>query len=267
MIALIAGTGHLPLEAAKALLDQKKQFLILSLFPEDNAQLLKDATSGQIEVITQEYYKPGNILSLLQSRKVSHVFFIGKVDKACLFKHLKFDWLAIKLLGSLVCKSDKDIMEALIHELAKHNIGVLRQDEILGGLLVAPGVLTGTLTKELENDIAIGLSAAKAIAHANIGQTVVVKNGVILAVEAIEGTDACIKRGIALGNGGVVVCKAARSDQNKKFDLPTLGPNSLAQFQPGDVAAIAWDSQHTLIANKEEFIQRANQLKIILISA
>jgi UDP-2,3-diacylglucosamine hydrolase len=266
MIAIIAGTGSLPGEACKNLLARKEPFFVITLFPENNAQSLQQIVGDQIEVVAQEFYKPSEILSLMKSKGTTKLLFIGKVDKSNLLKHVSFDWLAVKMLGSMIGKSDKNIMEALIAELSKHNIQVIKQDEVLGGLLVPPGILTGTLTTNIENDIKIGIDAAIAIAHADIGQTVVVKNGMILAVEAIEGTDACIKRGIELGKENIVICKVARLDQNKKFDLPTLGPTSLKEFKSGDVAAIAWQSSSTLIAQKDEFIQKAKNLGITLVS-
>ncbi len=266
MIAIIAGTGSLPGEACKNLLARKEPFFVITLCPENNASQLQDIVGNQIAIIAQKFYKPSEILSLLKAKGTTKLLFIGKVDKSNLLKHVSFDWLALKMLGSMIGKSDKNIMEMLLAELSKHNIQVIKQDEVLGGLLVKPGVLTGSLTTALENDIKFGIDASIAIAHADIGQTVVVKNGMVLAVEAIEGTDACIKRGIELGKEGIVICKAARLDQNKKFDLPTLGPTSLASLKKGDVAAIAWQSSSTLIAQKDEFIQKANNLGITLVS-
>ncbi|MBS1987412.1 UDP-2,3-diacylglucosamine diphosphatase LpxI [Candidatus Dependentiae bacterium] len=266
MIAIIAGTGDLPLEACKNLLRDQRPFFVVCLFPEQNLAGLQEVIQNRAEIIAQECYRPGKILALLQQKKTSHLLFIGKVDKSNLLKHLKFDWLAIKLLTSLIYKSDKAIMEKLLDVLHQQGIEVIKQDDVLKSLLVPPGILTGKLTPELEQSIQMGIETATAIAHADIGQTVVIKDKMVIAVEAIEGTDACIRRGIQLGGGGVIVCKAARSDQNKKFDLPTLGPASLASIQKGEITAIAWSSSHTLIANLETFIARAKELDITLVS-
>lgn len=266
MIAIIAGTGSLPIETCKKLISQNKKFFVITLFPQNNKIAIEKETCGNYEVISQNVYKPSQIITLLKKKNAKKVLFIGKVDKSHLFKKIKFDWLAIKLLGSLICKSDKNIMEAILAELAQHNIKVINQDEILGGLIIPPGVLTGTLTQELTNDITTGLNAALEIAHANIGQTIVVKDGAILAVEAIEGTDQCIKRSLDIAHDGIVICKAARVDQNRKYDLPTLGPASIASFKQGQVKAVAWFSTHTLIAQKDLFVARAKQLEITLVS-
>jgi len=266
MIAIIAGTGDLPLEACKNFLQSQRPFFVVSLFPEQNLTGLQEVIQNRAEIIAQECYKPGKILALLKEKKTTHLLFIGKVDKNNLLKHLKFDWLAIKLLASLMYRSDKAIMEKLLDELRTHGIEVIKQNEVLQSLLVPPGVLTGKLTSELEQNIAMGMASATAIAHADIGQTVIIKDKMVIAVEAIEGTDACIKRGIQLGNGGIVVCKTARLDQNKKFDLPTLGPASLTDIKKGEISAIAWSSSHTLIANLETFTAQAQELGITLVS-
>lgn len=266
MIAVIAGTGTLPLEACKRLFEKKEPFFIIALFPEQSAELIAYAQEHNIFLVAQDCYKTGAIFTLLEQQQTKDVLFIGKVDKRLLFKHVSLDWYALKLLGSLACKSDKDIMELLVSELKKRNIGVIKQDSVLGGLLVKPGIINGTLTPELERDIALGFECAHIIAAAHIGQTVVVKNGVILAVEGVEGTDACIQRGIQLGHGDVVVCKTACRGHNKAYDLPTLGPDTLTSFSAGDVRVLAWQSSHTLIAQQEAFIKQAQDLGITLVS-
>ncbi|MFA5306720.1 MAG: UDP-2,3-diacylglucosamine diphosphatase LpxI [Candidatus Babeliales bacterium] len=266
MIALIAGTGSLPIEACKKFIADRTDFFVIVLFPHDNAAAIRTCVDNHAEVIVQEFYKPNGILTLLAERKTTDVLFLGKVDKQNLLKHLKFDFFAIKLLGSLINKNDTNIMEAIGKEMEKRGMRIMHQDDVLGGLLVPPGILTGTLTPELRNNISIGIATAHDLAHAHIGQTVVMKNGMVLAVEAIEGTNACIRRGIELGSGGIVVCKSARSDQHRGFDLPTLGPSSLEGIKPGEVAAFSWLASSTLIAQKQEFIMRAQELGIALVS-
>lgn len=266
MIAIIAGTGDLPVEASKALLERNSPFFVIALFPENNLESLQHTVQDKIEVIAQEVYKVGQILTLLETKKTSQVLMIGKVDKSNLFHHLKLDWLAIKILASIIYKSDAAIMERIVSELSSRGIEVLKQDDILGGLLIPPGILTGSVNQDLEQNIDYGIKTAIALSHMDIGQTIVIKDNMIMAVEAIEGTDACIKRGIALGKNKVIVCKAAQKMQNTKFDLPTLGPSSLEHLKPGDVQAIAWLSSHTLIVKKDTFIAKAQELGITLVS-
>jgi UDP-2,3-diacylglucosamine hydrolase len=265
-IAIIAGTGSLPLEASRSLLSQKKSFFIISLFPEENGDVLEKEVPNSVEVVKTTFAKAGTILKTLQKKNTTDVLFIGKVDKRNLLKRIKLDWLAIKFLAKLAYKSDKNIMEGLLQELSKHNIRVLKQHDVLTNLLVDPGILWGKLSPKLQEEIDYGMHIVNEISRCDIGQTVVVKDKMVLAVEAIEGTDNCIARGINIGKENVVICKGATATQNKKYDLPTLGPTSLEKINHGEVSVIAWKSTHTFIAEKERFIQMAKERGITLVS-
>jgi len=266
MIAIIAGTGNLPLQACKSILEGPKKFFVISLFPHENGAELKRVLPDSIEVVQKPFYKAKTILDLLIEKKTKKVLFIGKVDKQNLLKKVKLDWLAIKLMATLATKSDMSIMNKIEEVLSQHNISLIYQNEILGKMLVPPGVLTGTLTKNLKANIEMGLKVAREMSKCDIGQTVVVKNKMVLAIEAIEGTDACIKRGIDLGKEKIVVCKAIQKNHNKKFDLPTIGAETLKEIKKGEIEVIAWGSRETFIANKEDFIRRAEELDITLVS-
>ena len=272
MIAIIAGTGTLPAQACKSLLSRPAEiqasepFFVIVLFPEDNLVELQQCVGNKAEIISQECYKAGQVLNLLKQKATTQLLFIGKVDKSLLLKTFKFDWLTVKLLASLIYKSDAAVMERLVKELEINGISVLRQDQILSSLMVKPGILTGKLNDSLKADIQMGIETAIKLSQFDIGQTVVVKDQMIMAVEAIEGTDKCVMRGIELGKNNVVVCKAAHPNQNHKFDLPTLGPGSLDNISKGEVAVIAWLHDKTLIAQQEEFIKKATKLGITLVS-
>jgi UDP-2,3-diacylglucosamine hydrolase len=272
MIAIVAGTGTLPVEACKSLLNRPieiqaaEPFFVIALFADNNLEQLQQVVQGKVEVISQECYKAGQVLDLLKLKKTTQILFIGKVDKSHLLKTFKFDWLTIKILASLLYKSDAAVMERIIKELASNGISVLRQDQVLNSLMVKPGILTGKLTENLATDVRMGIETAIKLSHFDIGQTVIVKDQMIMAVEAIEGTDKCITRGIELGKSNVVVCKAAHQNQNHKYDLPTLGPGSLENISQGEVAVIAWLHNKTFIAQQEEFIKKAKALGITLVS-
>lgn len=266
MIGIIAGTGALPLEACSNLIKQNKAFFVITLFPENNLQPLQEAVGTHGEIIVQSAYKPSFVLDALKQRGATHVLLIGKVDKRALLKKIKLDWLGIKILASLLYKNDIAIMERILSEFTVQGIEVLKQDSILTSLFVKPGVICGSITPELEREVMFGINLAKNISSLDIGQTVLVKDLMVVAVEAIEGTDECIQRGIQLGKEQLVICKAAQPHQNKKYDLPTLGPATLAQLKPGQVKAIAWDAEHTMIVQKNIFIRQAELLGIVLIA-
>lgn len=266
MIAIIAGKGNLPVDACKSLQLKNQPFFIISLFPQDNLEKIQSVINNKNIVVAQKFYKAAQILKILKEKNTKKILFIGKVDKRNLLTKLKLDWMTIKFFASLISKSDTTIMEKLIKVFDEHGMEVISQKEVLNSLFVSPGVLTGKLTKELQENIDLGLSCAQKISENDIGQTVVVKDKMILAVEAIEGTDNCIQRGIELGKENVVICKAAKINQSKKYDLPTLGPNSLNDIKKGQVQAIAWQSSQTFISDKEAFIKKAKELEVTLIS-
>jgi DUF1009 family protein len=265
MLAIIAGTGNLPLEACKKLLADSKKFFVICLF-EENEKILRAAIGSTIEIICKPLYKPAEILTLLQSRQTTQVLLIGKVNKQLLFKKIRFDWLALSFLASTLVRSDQALMEQIVKLFERYNIQVISQDSILGFLHMPPGIITGTLDATTKENIKYGMHAAQQIATLDIGQTVIVKDMTIIAVEGLEGTDACIKRGLELGIADIIICKAAHKNQNKKFDLPTLGLATINQYQRGQIKALAWQASNTLIADQASFIQQANKLDIILVS-
>jgi len=263
MIAIIAGTGSLPRQACKSLIRTKKNFFVLSLFPEDNLKELSELA----HVVHKPFYKTKIILDELKSRGAKEVLFIGKVDKRNLLKKFKLDWFAVKALASIATKSDNSIMNKIGDLLEEHDIKVISQETILKTLFVPPGIVTGlNPAPELQKSIDMGIEIAKKISEWDIGQTVVVKDQMVLAIEAIEGTDACIARGIELGKTGIAVCKAAQPKHNKKFDCPTIGPDTIEKIPAGTVAAIAWLSDKTFIVDLEKLIKKANERGITLVS-
>ena len=266
MIAIIAGTGSLPIYACKSLLQSNKDFFVISLFPNDNGTNLEETVNHSIDVIKKPFYKTKEILNLLKERGAKKILFIGKVDKQNLLKRVKLDWFAVKLLAKLAKKSDFSIMNKIEEVLQEHDIEVIPQNTILKNLFVPPGIITGKISTETMNSIKIGMEAAKLISTIDIGQTVIVKDKMILAIEAIEGTNNCIKRGISLGKKNIIVCKSANKGHNKKFDLPTIGPETLNGVEKGEIEVIAWQSNKTFIADKEHFIAQAKKLDIALIS-
>lgn len=266
MIAVISGKGNLPKQACSSLLQANKNFFVISLFPEDNSSQIKEIIQNKAEILEQKFYKTNKILKILKEKKTKEILFIGKVDKRNLLKHLKLDWLAIKLLAQLTYKNDKDIMEILVQHLHKEGFKVLKQSDILQPLLIKPAVLTGKLDEKLKKNINFGMQKAEQLSLCDIGQTVIVKDLMLIAVEAIEGTDECIRRGIELGKKNIIICKTAHKNQNKKYDLPTLGAQTLKYVKTGQIKAIAWQSDKTFISEKEDFINKAKELNITLVS-
>ena len=191
---------------------------------------------------------------------------IGKVSKALLLNPMRLDTRAIKILSKLRNKSDSSIFGAFAEEADSAGIKLLDQRLYLGKLLPQKGVITKRrLSREQERDIEYGMELARKIAELGVGQTVVVKDQMPLAIEAIEGTDEAIRRGGKLCKDGAVVAKAARADHDFRFDVPTVGPDTIDVLIESKAAALAIESERAFLLEPEETIHKADKAKISLV--
>jgi hypothetical protein len=166
--------------------------------------------------------------------------------------------------GSLV---DRRLLEAVVAMLADRGIAVLDQRPFLGDWLAPAGAWSARAPSDAEwRDIRAGLALARTIAQAQIGQAVVVKQGAVVAVEAVEGTTEAIRRGTALGGPGTVVVKAVAADHDYRLDTPTIGLETLGAAAAGGVAAIAVEAGRVLIIDREAVTRRADAAGIALVS-
>jgi UDP-2,3-diacylglucosamine hydrolase len=175
--------------------------------------------------------------------------------------------LAAKVLFKARDLRGDTILEAIVETFEREGLRVLETPRFLGPALIQSGVLTRRAPSTQERkDIALGRDIGRQIAALRIGQTIVLKNGTVLAVESVEGTDAAIRRGGALGRGGVVVVKTGRPDQDLRFDLPTIGPGTLDALREAQATAVAVDAGRTLLVDREAFLDGANGLRLTVVA-
>ena len=264
-VGILAGHGPLPFRIAQAMQNMGYPAYALCVEAEANDEI-KQCVKQAIRVNIDQ---GETALDFLKQNRIRHIVMAGKIPKQRIYSDgFKPDSLTRDTLEKAgKDKGDDRILKAVAALLKIQGIEVLEPSLFLKEFVAPSGVMTRREPTPRETeDIQFGFKMAKKIGGLDIGQTVVVKDGCVLSVEAIEGTDACIKRGIELGKSDIVICKTARADQNRKFDLPTLGPITLVPFQFGQIRAIAWNSTDTFIAQKNEFIERAKLLGITLIS-
>jgi len=262
-LGIIAGTGSLPLEAVQEAKRQEQEVTILAVtaqYAEELSQVADkfyQTSVGQLE----------EIITILKKEGIAQVVLAGKVTKEVLFTDLVLDKRAQNLLLSLKDKNDDSLLLALVGELQKEGITVLTQLAYLRYLLPVAGVL-GRLepTPEEWLDLKYGQEMAKKVAGLDIGQTIVVKRQAILAVEAIEGTDAAIIRGGTLGNGGSTVVKVSKPQQDLRFDIPTVGLDTLVSMVKGDCSVLAIEAGKTFLLQKEELLKKANESGIAVVA-
>ena len=153
-----------------------------------------------------------------------------------------------------------------VKEIESEGIIVMDQTELIKPLLPKPGVLTKRQpTPEELADMEFGFKMAKAIGGLDIGQTVVVKNRAVMAVEAIEGTDACILRGGFLGKGGVIVAKTAKPSQDQRFDIPGFGTKTMESMIHAGATGIVIEAGNTLVVDREKTIAMADAHNITIL--
>lgn len=255
-VGLLAGVGNLPVEFMRAAQQMGHPVVVIAVVDGVAPELSQEADVYH----TINVAKLDKIIKTMKKEGVSKVTMIGKVTKEILFKGLKFpDLRAIKLLAKLRNRKDDTIMLAIVDELAKDGLEVVDQTLYLKPLMPPVGVLSKRQPTDAEaDDIRFGFATAKAIGGMDIGQTVVVKHKAVMAVEAIEGTDACIRRGGSLGRGEAVVVKVAKPNQDPRFDVPAVGKDTLQSMIDSGCTVLAMEAGRTLFVEQEEVLRLAN---------
>jgi DUF1009 family protein len=262
-LGIIAGSGRLPFVAAAEARGQGLRVVAVAVREEADLAL-----AGHVDAIHWvQLGQLGAVVRALQAEDVTEAVLLGKVEITHLFSRVRPDILGAKVLLKARDLRGESILEAMVEALGDAGIRILETPRFLGPLLVPAGQLTrrGPTARE-QRDIALGREVARQIARLKIGQTVVLKQGTVVAVESVEGTDAAIRRGGALGRGGVVVVKVSRPDQDLRFDLPTVGPETLTALQEADATALALDAGRTLLLERERFAAEADGLGLAVVA-
>lgn len=267
-LGLISGEGKLP--ALLAMSAKERGYRVVAL-------ALSESAESQVQPHADKTYlvAPGQIgrnLNLLKKEGCTELVFIGKVPKINLLRQLhKLDWLAVKELSKLPNFNDDTIQFAVGDIMEAHGLKVLTQSEFLRHLFPEVGVLTEKQPSAGEYaDVEYGMRIAREIARLDIGQTVIVKDRMILALEAIEGTDQAIRRAVKLARGPVVVCKVSKPDQDQRFDIPTVGMstlNSMVEENPNPGGVLAVEARETLVVEQAEMIEFAKLHNISIVSS
>jgi len=268
-LGIIAGSGQFPLRVAE---EAKRKGLYVAVLG------IKGVTDAAIDKIADavHYFPLGQIdkpIALFKKAGIARCVMAGKVQHSSLFGGVLPDLRAMKLLARLKDKRTDTILAAVAEEFAKDGIELMPSAAYLEHLVARAGVLTARKPSAAEQaDSDLGWRAAKAVAGFDIGQTVVVREGAVIAVEAMEGTDACIRRAaeIARAHGtrpALVVVKVAKPKQDLRYDLPVLGLGTLDTLKDCLVTALALEADKTLIFDKDEFIRRADAMKLAIVAA
>ena len=258
-VGLVAGYGAFPLELAHILKAQGFAVHVVAI-QEEASKAIEDVADSV------EWLSVGQIKGLIKTmhkHEVNELIFAGKVRKIHLFRNFKPDLIAAKILMKAKDKKDDSLMLGIVGALADAGITVRSQVELAGDMLAGVGHLFGPKpSKQQLKDMAFGFPQAKHIAGLDIGQTIVVKDEAVLAVEAIEGTDEAIKRGGALGKKDVTVVKVAKPNQDPRFDVPAIGVGTLETMAAAGCTSIGIETGQTLLIEREQLAEKAKLLGI-----
>ena len=260
---LIAGDGILPIRMAQHAKENGFDVVCISL-ADDNYNELKKYCSKIYSCHPGEVDKIENIL---KNEGVKQLTFLGKVHKRVLLQPNKFDERAKEFIKAAFRLNDDQVMLMIVDQLKEIGIDVLDQTIFIKNLMIPAGVL-GKLkpTKEQMDDVNYGFWLAKEMGRLDVGQSVVIKDKMIMAVEAIEGTDACIKRGAKLAKKGAVVVKVAKPNQDKRFDIPAIGMRTVKGMYRKHASLIAVEANETIIVDQEKVIDYANKHNIVIMA-
>jgi DUF1009 family protein len=265
-LGIIAGQGDLPALVADAADSQGRDTFILAL----EGQTSQDLVEGRAHCWVR-LGAVGGAIDALSGAGCEEVVFAGAVRRPSLF-NLGLDARGAKLFAKVgkAALGDDRLLTVLVKELEGAGLNVVGADDVLTGLLVKPGVLGRHAPDEIaEIDIALGLDVAKAIGALDIGQAVVVQQGVVLGVEAVEGTDALIRRCAEIrreGPGGVLV-KIKKPGQERRVDLPTIGPETVDGLVEAGLRGIVIEAGATLVLHRDAVIAAADAAGLFLMAA
>jgi UDP-2,3-diacylglucosamine hydrolase len=219
------------------------------------------------EVVWIRLGQLGQLIKAFKKKNVKKGLMAGTITKRRMFENIRPDLKGLAVISKLALFHDDGILRAVADELAREGIEIVSSTQFLPELVAPQGCLTKRKPNKSEKeDIDFGFQVAKELGRLDIGQCVVVKKKTILAVEAIEGTDAAIRRGGGLAREGAVVVKVSKPNQDLRFDVPAVGLGTVKTMGEVKAAALAVESGKTLLFDKDEMITYADYLRIVVVS-
>ena len=257
---LIAGTGRFPFRVLEAARARRLDMVVAAI---------KEETFPEIESCGYPVHwlglgQLGKLIRVFADAGVAKAIMAGQVKHAQIFGASLPDFTMIRVLAGLKHKSTDEIIGAVAHELKEAGITLIDSTEFLRPHLVPEGVLTRrTLNSRERADVEFGRPIAHRIALMDIGQTIVVRDRAVVAVEAMEGTDATIQRaGELAGRRDLTVIKVSKPGQDMRFDVPVVGPPTIRHMAEAGATALVLDAQRTLMVERDRFVETADRNNI-----
>lgn len=262
-LGLIAGSGQFPIIFSKAAKSKGFDVYAVAYINEANpilenyVTLLEWTHLGQIK----------RIINFFKKNNVKDAVMMGGIKKTRMFSDIKLDTKAISLIANMRHTHDDGILRAFVKVLENNGINIRSSTFLLPELLAQKGLWTKRKpTKSEKANIKLGWSIAKEIGRLDIGQCVVIGNGSVLAIEAIDGTDATIKRGGKLGKGEAVVVKVCKPNQDTRFDIPAIGKQTIEIMLQANAKVLAIEANKAVVFDRKEMINLADKSGISIIA-
>jgi len=263
VLGIIAGNGVYPRLLADAARKAGVRKIVAAAFTDETGSAL----AQHVDLI--EWMRVGQLSRLLKffrGQNIRHAIMAGQIAPKNLFD-LRPDWKALLALANLKQRNAETIFAAIADELAKVDVDLLPATSFLEDCLASAGLIAGPkLSHREEEDVALGWKIATEIARFDIGQTVILKNGTVLAVEAFEGTNDAIKRGGALARKGAVMIKVPKPNQDMRFDVPVIGAETIRVAAEVKLRVIAVAAGRTLLLERDAIIDLANRSNISIVA-
>ena len=260
---MIAGSGQFPIIFSKKA--KRKGYFVYAL------GLMGETDEGMgsfVEMI--KWLNLGQVQQMITYFKTHHVtqaVMLGAVDKTRIFNNVEPDMKAISIVANMEHTQDDALLRAFAAALEEDGIDILAPTQFVPELIATKGCWTKRAPKPEEiADIQFGYRISKRIGELDIGQSVVVGGGSVLAVEAIDGTDATIKRGGLLSRGQAVVVKTSKPGQDLRFDMPAVGAETIRLMLGSDISVLAIEAGKTVVFDKEEMIALADTHHMTIIA-
>jgi hypothetical protein len=263
-IGLVAGNGQFPLEFAENA--RARGLAVVTV-------ALKGEADKRIEGLSQSttWVSVGQLGKLVRSLRRAgcrQVAFAGGVTRVNFVDGFRIDWVGLRMLSKLRSFNDDSIMRGIIATVENRGIQVIGASTLLEKSVPKVGVITkrGLTRDEVEN-AKIGWEAARTTGALDIGQSIVMRNKTIIAVEAVEGTDATIKRAAAVrGEGGVLV-KLAKPIQDLRIDLPAIGVRTIELMHENRITALVVEAGRAIMLDPQGILEAAHRLDIAIVAA
>ena len=261
---MIAGNGRFPLLALETARNEGYRIVVVAIEREASPELEPLAESFHWVNIGQL----GKLIEIFKRENISQVMMTGQVKHVSLFSGLTPDWRLVKVLTSLRERNTAALIGGVQKALLEDGIELVDSTTLLKPLLAAEGVLTTRKpNKEEEGDIRYGRKLASILATADIGQSVAISEKACVAAEAMEGTDAMLRRAAQQTNGRPLrLVKASRGRAHLLFDVPVVGLTTVQTMIETKTTALAIDAGRTLLLDKQQLIERANEAGISIVA-